>query len=200
MSILRYTLITDGSSDKTLTSILSWLLKQELSGSDEVEPQWADFRNLRNPPKSLLEKITLSLKLYPCDLLFVHRDAEKEPLENRVKEINHAVAEAGINSTPVVCVIPVRMLEAWLLFNETAIRQAAGNPNGKCKIQLPAMKQVENSSNPKSQLIKLLETASELKGRNLKKFNSRENIHRLATFITDFSPLRGCLRSLICYI
>jgi hypothetical protein len=38
-------------------------------------------------------------------------------------------------------------------------------------------------------LLESLKKASELKGRQLKKFNSREKIHRLANVINDFSPL-----------
>jgi predicted ATPase len=65
--------------------------------------------------------------------LFVHRDAERELLEKRVAEIHSVVSEAAQTKLvpPVVCVIPVRMQEAWFLFDESALRRAAGNPNGK---------------------------------------------------------------------
>ena len=47
----------------------------------------------RDPPKELHERITESIRLFPCDLLLVHRDAEGESLEKRRAEIQHAVAE-----------------------------------------------------------------------------------------------------------
>ena len=81
------------------------------------------------------------------------------------------------------------MLEAWLLFDEGAIRQAAGNPKGKCKIELPALSKVESLPNPKALLLELLKIASELKGRRLNEFKDRERVHRLADLIDDFSPL-----------
>jgi hypothetical protein len=190
MRDFKYTLVTDGSSDRALIPILTWLLEKELGIDYVIQPEWADFSSLPRPPRSLVEKINLALDLYPTgDLLFIHRDAEKEPRENRLKEINCALLEANINELPVVCVIPVRMLEAWLLFDEVAIRKAAGNPNGRCEIPLPALNKVEDLPDPKDKLLESLKKASELKGRQLKKFNSREKIHRLANVINDFSPL-----------
>ena len=54
--------------------------------------------------------------MYPCDLLFVHRDAERESIEQREKEIRESLEKSAMERTPpVVRVIPVRMQEAWLL-------------------------------------------------------------------------------------
>ena len=188
MSNLSYTLITDGRSDRAFIPIVNWLL-MDLGYKSVINDTYADFSLDPRPPKSLADKINRALELYPCDLLFIHRDAEKEPRENRQEEIKQAVAEANIENLPVVCVIPVRMLEAWLLFNENAIRKAAGNPKGKCKIELPALSKVESLPDPKEKLLELLKAASELKGKRLKTFNAREKIHRLADLIDDFSPL-----------
>ena len=188
MSSLSYTLITDGRSDRAFMPILNWLL-MDLGLESVIKDTYADLSLDPYPPKSLVDKINRALELYPCNLLFVHRDAEKEPRSIRKEEIEQAVAQAGVKDIPVVCVIPVRMLEAWLLFDEDAIRQAAGNPKGKCKLNLPALNKVESLPDPKNRLLELLEKASELRGRQLKKFNSRGKIHRLANVIDDFSSL-----------
>ncbi|MEQ9550984.1 MAG: hypothetical protein RIM23_15410 [Coleofasciculus sp. G3-WIS-01] len=125
MKELRYTLLSDGSSDKALLPILTWLLR--LHGVEcAIQSQWADFRRLPQQPLNHSERIKFSFNLYPCDLLFVHRDAEKEPREKRVAEIQKSVE--GIResvSVPIICVVPVRMTEAWLLFDKAAIRKAA---------------------------------------------------------------------------
>ncbi|MEO1341499.1 MAG: hypothetical protein AAFV28_10255, partial [Cyanobacteria bacterium J06635_13] len=131
----------------------------------------------------------IALDLYPCNLLFVHRDAEKELLQVRIAEIECAVKTAGITDCPIVYVIPIRMLEAWLLFDESAIRSAAANPNGKCQLKLPAIKEIENIPDPKSLLFQLLKDASELKGRRLNKFNQNRATFLLAQIIDDFAPL-----------
>lgn len=191
MKNLRYTLITDGSSDKAFVPILNWILKEDLKIDCAIQDKWADLRKLPYPPKAedLAGRITDAIDLYPCDLLFVHRDAEKETREKRLQEIRQAIEKANIDNFPIVCVIPIRMLEAWLLFDEAAIRKAAGNPKGKCQIQLPALNKVENLPDPKTILIEVLKRASELKGKKLRKFNARERIHRLADIIDDFSYL-----------
>jgi hypothetical protein len=48
MKEIRYTLITDGSSDRALMPILTWLLI-ELGVKIAIQPTWADFTRLRNP-------------------------------------------------------------------------------------------------------------------------------------------------------
>lgn len=192
MKELRYTLISDGSSDKALMPILTWLLRVH-KVECAIQPTWADLRRLPKPPKTLLPRIISSLELYPCDLLFVHRDAEKEAHENRVVEIQEAVQEAVKESVavpPSVCVVPVRMQEAWLLFDETALRKAAGNPRGHQPLQLPNISTLEQQPDPKNILYQLLSQASGLTSRRLKQFPVNERIHRLAELIDDFSPLR----------
>lgn len=198
MKELRYILISDGSSDRAFIPILNFLLidlGKKLGIDYETQGKWADLTRLPNQPKSLADKVTAALDLNPfCDLLFIHRDAEKESREKRLNEIKQAVEQvkkANINTIncPVVSVIPIRMLEAWLLFDESAIRKAAGNPKGKCQIALPSLSKVEELPDPKLELIKLLKQASELQGRRLKKFNERVAIQRLADIIDDFSPL-----------
>lgn len=190
MKELSYTLLTDGSSDKVLLPILTWLLREYLTDY-AIQSEWANVRGLPKLPKklSLSDRIKIAIEYYPCDLLFVHRDAEREPRENRVAEIEEAVKEAGA-SVPVVCVVPVRMTEAWLLFDEVAIRTAAGNPKGKRSLQLPHKARVEDEPDPKELLYELLREASELGGKRRKKFKANERVHRVAELTDDFSPLQ----------
>lgn len=193
MKELSYTLLSDGSSDKALMFILTWLLREHQIDC-AIQSTWADLRRLPKPPKILLQRIIKGLDLYPCDLLFIHRDAEKEPYKKRVAEIREAIEEAMKESVvvpPTICVIPVRMQEAWLLFDETAIRNAAGNPRGHNSLQLPMIATLEQIPNPKDILHKLLCEASGLTGRRLKQFSVHERVHRLAELINDFSPLRA---------
>lgn len=78
---LRLTLVSDGSSDRALLPMIRWLLRR--AGVDvPIQDSWADLGRLRNPPKTPTDKIKRSLELYPCDLLFVHRDTEGEPVDN----------------------------------------------------------------------------------------------------------------------
>ena len=192
MKELRYTLLSDGSSDSALIPVLTWLLQAHLVDC-AIQHEWADLRRV---PKSLKDtfskRIKWAVELYPCELLFIHRDAEKEPRQKRVDEIRKAKEEAGESvSVPTVCVVPVRMTEAWLLFDETALRKAAANPNGRQPLQLPDLTKLEDEPDPKQLLYKLLGEASELRNRRRRKLRVEELVHRVAEFIDDFASLRA---------
>jgi hypothetical protein len=170
-----------------LMPIIEWLLYQYCP-EIEIESSWADLGRLPQPPKTLPEKIEVTLDLYPCDLLFVHRDAENESYEIRHAEI-HRVLD-GLDEFPAVCVIPVRMMEAWFLFDELAIRKAAGNPHGRNSLNLPTIDSVENLPDPKNTLFNLIKDSSGKSGVRLKKLNLHQCAFRVSQSIDDFSPLR----------
>lgn len=192
MKELRYTLLSDGSSDKALLPLLTWLL-QSHHVKCAIQSTWADLRRLPKAPKTLSPRIISTLELYPCDLFFVHRDAEKEPRQKRVSEIQEAILQAvkSVQVPPAVCVVPVRMQEAWLLFDEAALRRAAGNPHGRQPLELPDIAKLEELPDPKNVLYELLRQASGLPPRRLKKFSVNELVHRVAELINDFTPLRS---------
>ena len=192
MSELRYTLVTEGSSDVALMPILNWLL-EENGVHEAIQGEWADLGEVE-----IIEKISLSIKireavrLYPCDFLFVHRDADRETIEHRRNEIDSAISSALEDSgePPHVCVIPIRMQEAWLLFDESAIRHAAGNRNGREPLNLPSLNRLESIPDPKHDLHEILKTASGLSGRRLKRFRASQTARRVSEFMDDFTPLR----------
>ena len=191
MRSIRYTLLADGPSDRCLIRVIDWLLDDILKSVQiAVNAQFADMRMLRNPPSGLSERIKRAIEQYPCDVLFVHRDAEKAARENRVDEISRAIKGTAVDFH--VAVVPVRMTDAWLLIDEGAIRRAADNPNGKVMLTLPALNRIEGLSNPKNALRDLLVAASEKTGRRLKQFKRDlgQRVHRVADLINDFSALR----------
>lgn len=192
MQVIRFTLVADGSSDRALLPVLVWLLREHF-GNIPIQPAFSDLRRLRNPPGQLFERIANGVELYPCDLLFVHRDAERETMHRREEEIRESLARSAIDTTlPVVCVIPVRMQEAWLLIDESALRRAAGNPLGRRPLIVPDPRRLEDLPDPKQTLHELLRQASDLHGRRLARFDRdvRRHVHRVAQQIRDFRPLR----------
>ncbi len=186
MSELRFTLIGDGSSDKALIPILRWLLLEN-SVEQPIQPEFHSRAG-----GDLASNIARGFELFPCDLLFIHRDAEKQPRESRKREILAAIKDAVFveERPPAVCVVPVRMTEAWLLINETAIRLASGNPSGTQALDVPPIQRLERIPDPKDILHNTLRVASELKGRHLRTFRPHRQIDRPANLIEDFSPLR----------
>ena len=190
MDPLRYTLIGDGSSDRCLLPIVNWLLDQDpFVSARGFIPQWADLRGNRPVPASLRERIQRARQQWPCELMFVHRDAESSTAEPRLAEVLSAVLDDDLVQIPI---IPVRMMETWLLIDERAIRLAADNPNGTSTIPLPELRRLEDEADPKELLLRCLVLASEKSGRRLDQFKRtlHRRVHRVADLIEDFSPLR----------
>jgi hypothetical protein len=183
--IFQATLVTDGSSDVVLVRILEWLIAQLTIA--EIEIRWADLRGLSKRPQGLRERIIVATRLYPCQILFVHRDAESQDPKLRYAEIQVA------NTTGLrhVCIVPVRMQEAWLLHNEPALREAADRPSGTDPVDLSTAARWERLPDPKATLYTALRTASGATGRRAKRFKPARAAHRLAELITDWSPLRS---------
>lgn len=188
MRRLSCTLVADGASDRALIPIITWLMRR-FCGSRPIQAEYADLRRLPNPPKRLVDRIHRSVEYFPCDLLFVHRDAEDATLERRRSEITAALSDGLGVPTPAVCVVPVRMTEAWLLIDEAALRHASGNPNGTHPLSLPDVQRLERLPDPKGFLHDLMRRASGLRGRRLASFNRRLHGFRVADCIDDFSPL-----------
>ncbi|MBN9522435.1 hypothetical protein J0H58_28600 [bacterium] len=194
MSTLRVTVRGDGPSDDMLMPVVGWTLRQHLSDATTIDAQFANrFGPHAVRRKGLAGSIDVSLRLAPCDVLVIHRDAENETPGKRQTEIAEAIAELTADGWALpfhVRVIPVRMSEAWLLFDEAAIRAASGNPNGKVKLKLPQPKAVEGLPDPKAVLRELVRTASEATGRRLQKLDTSNVPRTIAANIDDFSPLR----------
>ena len=190
MADLRFTLLSDGSSDRALIPVLRWVLRAQ-GVNTAIQAEWADLRRLPDPPKLLADKVLSAIELYPCDLLFIHRDAERNARDSRIEEIENALTETRVrDKIAVVSVVPIRMHEAWLLFDESAIRRAAGNPNGTQLLNLPRIQVVERVPDPKEDLYDLLRQASGLSGRRLRAFRESKHAADVSSFINDFSLLR----------
>lgn len=181
---MTYTLVADGSSDKVLIPILTWSLKR-FTGESVVD-QWADFSRI---PRQLgtENKLKAVLDLYPCELLFIHRDAEGQPSEWRRNEIEGWLKNFSILHVPVV---PIRMTEAWLLVDESSIRCAAGNPHGTEDLDLPQISKLESILNPKKVLHDALLRASGRSGRRRSNFPVQQRVHLIPNYIDDYSVLQ----------
>jgi len=192
VSDLTYTLVSDGSSDSALIPVLDWLLRANGVGC-AIQGRWAELRWLRRPPAGLAARLRTAVDLFPCELLFIHRDAEGVAYEFRGDEIRRAVTEAFDDSQrPAwVSVIPVRMREAWLLFDEAAIRKAAGNPSGRAALQLPLLSRCEDLPDPKALLQNMLLQATGLSARRRARLRVGPMMRRITEYTHDFRPLRS---------
>lgn len=189
MNTLRFTLVGEGTSDRVLIPILRWML-----GIRHPDSEWigqpANLHELPKPPRGLQGKIATASDLFPADVIFIHRDADRESPSKRRDEIAEALRMLPTRpARHCVPVIPVRMTEAWLLISESALRSASGNPGGRKPLSLPPVSKLESVADPKQLLQDLLLEASELTGRRRKKFSFPEVRARIPDFLEDFETL-----------
>src|SRR5262245_45689744 len=143
MAALDCSLLADGAADIALIPILKWVVRQH-APDVEINVELADLRHLARPPRTLVERILHAIDLYPCHILFIHRDAESQPPALRYTEISDAIETRRAEVVQShVCVVPIRMQEAWLLLDESAIRRASGNPSGRMTLEMPRPSTIE---------------------------------------------------------
>jgi hypothetical protein len=182
--VIRATLVTDGTSDSVLLEVLRWLVRE--ATPEPVELNWFDPSKVVGPVTTLRDRLGLACEFHPCELLFVHRDAESAARVERLREVQ----SANGTGVPHVCVVPVRMTEAWLLIDAAAIRHAADRPRGAEPVDLPKPAELERLADPKRRLHDLLVQAAGRRGRRARKFRPTQAVHRLAGLIDDWSTLR----------
>ncbi len=182
---LSVTLVADGTSDlHALTPIVTLLLDQW-----SPCPYSISQASSLGHGHALGPRLQKALELFPCDLLLVHRDAERFTVSSRENEVLAAMCDARV-TVPHVSVVPVQMTEAWLLIDEAAIRAAVGNPKGTAPLNLPRPQQLE-SVDAKAHLFQALETASELGARRSRRFQAQQYRHRVAEALLSVGPLRA---------
>ena len=185
MRRITVTLVTDGSSDKLLVPLVELLFDVHTECAYQVKCA----EGLPPVSSGLAARIRSALDLYPCDFLFVHRDAEGLDALDRYQEIQTSWP-ADENVATLICVVPVRMAEAWLITHEKPIRQAVGNPNGSESLGLPKTKDIKFAPDPKEILFTALKAASGLNATRKRQFNPHQFRHRVSELTEDLEPLR----------
>jgi len=194
MADLRFTLIGEGPTDDALVPIIVWLLEHPslaLLPDADVASHFID-REQFTDLNDLGDVITATLYDFPSDLIFIHHDADSPTHVARSRDVRVAVSNAQqrtLGLPPMVPVVPVRETEAWLLIDETAIRQAARNPRGRGSLGLPPVHEIESCRDPKATLRQALRLAS---GLSRRRWNSIDGIRprTVADLSGDFTPLR----------
>ncbi|WP_105973299.1 hypothetical protein [Streptomyces geranii] len=190
---IRALYLCEGTSDMGLRSHIegiAWDMGREIH---VTVPELDRLPN--KPGRSVANKLRAAQQLSDgeneFDLVVVHRDSDRERPDERRREITDAVSAVspGLAHVPA---IPVRMLEAWLLLDQVAIREVAGNPNGRVALNLPRPARAESVPDPKEMLKQAIATASEESGRRLQKLQARfpENRARLLQMLDREGPIR----------
>lgn len=137
----------------------------------------------------LTTRLKRTYELYKPDLILCHRDAEATDLDFRLGEIINSAQLATV-PIDVVPMVPVRMLESWLLVDEQAIRSAANNRNGNIPIDLPRPNRIESLPDPKAKLFEALNTACNLPPQRRRNFSAQNARSRITSFMASFALLR----------
>ena len=163
--VTRFLLACEGNSDAPL----AFHIQRLFESCGYPRP---DF-NVSPEGRRLVDKIRSGLDMAPYyDVLFVHRDADHAGADARFREITDAVQQAGYGGQ-WVGIVPVRMTESWLLLDEAAIRNAAGNPNGRIPLDLPSPAVAERMADPKSALQSAIIVGAEVRGRRRRALTKR---------------------------
>lgn len=196
MTYVRFVLVAEGSFDEALVDHLERLFIWV--GAREVSGVAVDFARLDQAvSRDVASRLKAALALEPgANVFLVHRDADAPDPEPRHAEIRGAVEEIEGEADlqfEWIGVVPVQETEAWLLLNEGAIRTAAGNPNGRVALALPAAGRVEQLAAPKERLHELLLRASETAGRRRERFKRR--VPGICRQLLRRLPLGGALEN-----
>jgi hypothetical protein len=186
---VRVLFVSEGTSDQGLAPHVEDIAEE--SGVRVVvsapDLRWLDHR----AGHSVAEKLRAAKRLGEgFDLIVLQRDADRQAPQDRRDEMASAVAGEW-PELPHVPVVPVRMLEAWLLLDEAAIREVAGNPRGRMPLDLPGPSAVERIADPKQVLKHTLARASGCTGRRLAGLQKRfpHNRHRLLELLDRNGPV-----------
>ncbi|MEU7001761.1 hypothetical protein [Nonomuraea sp. NPDC046570] len=168
--------VAEGTSDLPLADIVEALF---VDRGVTVRLSKPDFSLLDSVPRDVESRIAAGFRLVrgPVDVVVVHRDSDNAGYDARRGEIERAVLSAGLASS-IIPIVPIRMTEAWLLLDEAAIRQVAGNPRGRENLKLPKVHEVEGVPDPKQLLRDCLLRAGEETGRRRERMVKRFCQHR----------------------
>jgi len=169
---IKFVLVGEGTSDLRLVDHIESILIEE--GFSEASGEAPDLSRFNPAGRDIRSKIECITKHFPeSDLIFIHRDSDSTPPQKRENEIYEA-AKNLTDVNRIIPIIPVTMLETWLLADIEALKQVAGNPkfNGNIK-KLQKIQKLEEVRDSKQLLLEVLCTISETEGSRLQKFKKR---------------------------
>lgn len=194
---ISFILTGEGSSDLRLVDHIENILIEE--GFREVSGEAPDLGMFRKTVgHSVRDKLSVLVKHYPSvDVIFVHRDADNVGKDGREREIFTA-SQGLIDAGRIIPVIPVTMLETWLLTDHEAIKRVAGNKGYKGLLPgIPPTRQLERTRDTKELLLNALCEASQTTGLRLRRFKCR--FSEMRTRLTFDLDANGAVNDLDSY-
>lgn len=184
---LVFVLVREGPSDEGLVPHLRDLIVRTGLASAAV----GSARPYKGSTEEKIAKV-LAEDATP-DCIFVHRDSDSRSAEPRYEEVVEASIALGLD-VPCFAVVPIQELEAWLLVDESAIRNVVGRPKGKVPLGIPPLSAIETTASPKEVLRSALLAASETTGRKRDRTRRMFDLHR--TLLLERLDTDGAVRDL----
>lgn len=189
-------LMSEGTSDKAIIPILQWLMQTHFPTSNDNIQRVNFYKFPKQMVHTLEDKLRVIHREFDFDLLFIHMDADNTTLDSRVQLIRERVEHVrGSHEGKHVPVIPVQTMETWLLVDEKAIIEAAGNSIKNVRLNMPSLNSLEGfpSTEAKSKLHELLEKAANPRGgrRRRERYRPERDVHSIAEFMEDYTVLRN---------
>ena len=195
MTVLVTAIYAEGRTDERFLSVIikrtvvDLLASQGRGVTEVLDP--VVFES--NPEDSRAERIlSVARKVSGYHILFVHADADhptaekayRERIEPGIERIQKA-AKAGEDVCQTLTpVIPIQMLEAWMLTDPDALRSVIGTNIEPGKLNIPLTPSaIEGLADPKQQLTEIIRTAYAKRPRRRRKFNLSEFYQPLASQI-----------------
>ncbi len=182
---VRFLLISEGPTEAGLLTPLEKLCRKYVT---EVNGQIYQSEKIsKREPETLnnfSSKLIKATQYYQnINIFFLHKDSDNRNHVPRYSEIVQRVEQLGI---PIIYVpvIPVQETEAWAMVDPQAIRSIVGNPKGRIPLNLPKLQHLERLANPKERLYKIMETASQLRGKRLEKLK-RNSVQYYQELLSD---------------
>jgi hypothetical protein len=146
-----------------------------------------------DPEDSRADKIlSVARRASGYHVLFVHADADRPTADQAYRErINPGVqrVRAALDAGEDVCqtltpVVPIQMLEAWLLADPDALRTVIGTNMQPTELDIPSTPgQIEGLADPKQQITEIIRRAYAHRARRRRRFNLGEFYQPLASQI-----------------
>lgn len=184
---ISFLLAGEGSSDLRLVGHIEDILICE--GFSEVSGEAPDLGLFpKAVGRTVKDKLSVLVQAFPnTDVIFMHRDADGAGAEVRVEEILRA-GDGIFERNKIIPVVPVTMLETWLLADIDAIKRIAGGSGLGARLNChPGVGRLEGVRDAKGLLLSALCEASQAQGGRLKKFKRRFSEMR-ARLAQDLDP------------
>jgi hypothetical protein len=186
-------LVCEGQSDerflKPLFERVVPVLGLEHSGAHlivDVRRAWADAQR----PDEIVE--ALQTEAGQFDLVLYHHDGKpRRVADEKIAEVRRAL-EAARLTRPMIEVVPIREVEAWMLADPEAIAAAWGVPSESVGMLVPASpRDVESIGDPKSLLRDVVESFKRPRRRSRPDGDEREYYFKTLAEVVDIRRLRG---------